>query len=401
MGCVSPLAANVTKTWEAILKGKSGARVIDKFDTSDLSSKIICPVVDYDPSDLVDVKDIRRNDPFIVDGLHAAHQAISHANLVATEENSHKIGSIIGSGIGGLSSIEACRDHIVANDIRKISPFWVPGCLINMVSGNVSIKHNFRGPNFAIVSACASGTHSIGNAMRLIRYGDADCMVVGGAENVYRKTVVAGFGNAKALSKRNDNPQAASRPFDSNRDGFVVGCGSAVMVIESLEFARARGATILAELAGYGASSDAYHVTQPRSDGLGPINCMKMALRDAQINPEQIDYINAHGTSTPAGDKTEANAINAIFPKKVPVSSTKSMIGHLLGAAGSMEAIFSVLAVRDNVMPPTINIENQDPECDINCIKTTPLEAQCNYALSNSFGFGGTNGTLIFKKFED
>lgn len=399
LGCISPLAADVDNTWSAIIAGKSGAKLITAFDTSDISTKFSCSTAHFKPEDYLDKAEIRRNDTFIIQGYCAADQAIKHSGIEVTEENSNRIGVIIGSGIGGIDSIEKSRDQVAANKNRRISPFFIPGSITNMASGLVSIKHNLKGPTFSIVSACTTSTHCIGTGARMIQTGDADCMVVGGSEYAHTKLSMLGFGNARALSVRNDSPETASRPFDVDRDGFVMGDGAAVIILESYEFAKKRGATIIAELAGYGMCSDAFHITQPAASGEGAINCMKLAMNDAQVMPEQIDYINAHGTSTPTGDMVEAKAINAVFPKSVLVSSTKSMTGHLLGAAGSMEAIFSILAVKKNILPPTINVFNQDPKCDIDCIANTSREVSCNYAISNSFGFGGTNGTLVFKKF--
>ncbi|MDI9347058.1 MAG: beta-ketoacyl-ACP synthase II [Methylacidiphilales bacterium] len=399
LGCVSPLGQDYDTTWKNLISGKSGAKPITHFDASDIATKFCCPVVDYDISSFIDAKEARRNDPFIIHGICAAVQAIHESQLVADEISCHRIGVSIGSGIGGINFIEASHSLIESKSYRKITPFFIPGSITNMISGNISIRFNFKGPSFSIVSACTTGTHNIGNAMRLIQCGDADAMVVGGSECASTKLGIVGFGNARALSTRNDDPLTASRPFDVDRDGFVMGDGAAVIVIESLEFAQRRGAKILAELVGYGTSSDAYHITSPSENGEGPIRCMKNALIDAKITPEEINYINAHGTSTPAGDVIESKAIGSIFPSSIQVSSTKSMTGHLLGASGSIEAIFCILATINNIIPPTINVFNQDPDCKIDCVPNKARASEISYALSNSFGFGGTNGSLIFKKF--
>jgi len=340
-------------------------------------------------------------DPFIHLGIAAGIQAIEDSGIEATEENAERIGVAIGSGIGGVTSIEKAYENYLNSGPRKISPFLIPQSIINMISGNLSIKFGFKGPNIAIVTACTTGTHNIGEAARIIAYGDADVMIAGGAEKATTPTSLGGFAAARALSTRNDDPQRASRPWDRDRDGFVLGDGAGVLVLEEYEHAKKRGARIYAELSGYGMSGDACHMTNPSPGGEGAKRCMLNALKDGGINSDEIDYINAHGTSTPAGDKAECDAMKSAFGDhayKMAISSTKSMIGHLLGAAGGVEAIFSILALRDQVAPPTINIENQDPECDLDFVPGTAREMKIDICLSNSFGFGGTNGTLIFRK---
>lgn len=340
-------------------------------------------------------------DSFIHYGIAAAREAIEDAGLAVNEENAERIGVAIGSGIGGLPGIEKAHENLMNSGPRRISPFFVPSSIINMISGHVSIMYGMKGPNIALVTACATATHSIGDAARIIEYGDADVMIAGGAEMATSPLGLGGFGAARALSTRNDDPATASRPWDKDRDGFVLSDGAGVVVLEEYEFAKARGARIYAELIGYGMSGDAYHMTLPAEGGEGARRCMQAAMRNAGINPEQVDYINAHGTSTPAGDKAETDAAKAAFGDhayKLTMSSTKSMTGHLLGAAGGVEAIFSILAIRDQVAPPTININTPDPECDLNYAANTAQQRQIEIALSNSFGFGGTNGTLVFKK---
>ncbi len=342
-------------------------------------------------------------DPFIHYGIAAASQAIEDAGLEVTEQNAERIGVAIGSGIGGLPGIEKGYDAFLKGGPRKISPFFVPSNIINMVAGNLSIKYGLKGPNISIVSACTTGTHNIGEAARIIAYGDADVMVAGGTEMATSPSGLGGFAAARALSTRNDDPQTASRPWDKERDGFVLSDGAGVLVIEEYEFARRRGAAIYAELIGFGMSADAYHMTLPCSGGDGAQRCMRNALRDARLNPEDVDYVNAHGTSTPAGDKAETEAIKAVFgasARKIAVSSTKSMTGHQLGAAGGVEAAFSVLAIRDQVAPPTINYSTPDPECDLDYVPNQPRQMKVDVVLSNSFGFGGTNGTLVFRKLQ-
>lgn len=401
IGIVSPVGLNLKETWANIVAGKSGVVTIDSFDTSDFPVKIAATVKGFDASSVIPVKELKKMDTFIHYGLVAADEALKDSGLEITEQNAERIGVAIGSGIGGLPMIEANDEKLRNGGPRKISPFFVPGSIINMVSGNFSIRYGVKGPNIAIVTACSTGTHSIGESARIIAYGDADVMIAGGAEMASSPLGIGGFAAARALSTRNDDPAAASRPWDKDRDGFVLGDGAGVLVLEEYEHAKARGANIYAEIAGFGYNSDAYHMTMPVQDGSGAGRCMKLAMKDAGINAEDIDYINAHGTSTPAGDVAETNAIkNALagYAGKVAVSSTKSMTGHLLGAAGGIEAVFSVMAIKDQVAPPTINLDNPGEGCDLDYIPNSAREMKIDYALSNSFGFGGTNGTLIFKK---
>ncbi|TDJ18339.1 MAG: beta-ketoacyl-[acyl-carrier-protein] synthase II [Gammaproteobacteria bacterium] len=401
MGMLTPVGNNVTDTWNNIQNGVSGIGLIEHFDTSDFSVRIGGSISGFDVSDYMPRKDAKKMDPFIHYGMAAGSQAIEDSGLEITEENAHRIGVAVGSGIGGLAGIEKATEQFINGGPRKISPFYVPSNIINMISGNLSIKYGAKGPNFAIVTACTTGTHNIGDAARLIEYGDADVMIAGGAEMASAPTCLAGFASARALSTRNDNPEAASRPWDKDRDGFVLSDGAGVLVLEEYDHAKKRGAKIYAELIGYGMSGDAYHMTAPSEDGNGAARCMENALNNAGLNPEQIDYINAHGTSTPAGDVVETRAMKRVFGANagnLAISSTKSMIGHLLGAAGGVEAIFSVLALRDQVAPPTINLDNPEPECDLDFVPHEARQMKMNIALSNSFGFGGTNGTLIFRR---
>ncbi len=401
LGMVTPVGNDVSETWKNILAGKSGIALIDHFDTSEFSVKIGGSIRNLPLDDYIPKKEQKKMDPFIHYGLTAGIQAIQDSGLEVTEENAARIGVAIGSGIGGLPGIEKGTRLFAAGGPRKISPFYVPSNIINMISGHLSIMYGLKGPNFAIVTACTTGTHNIGDAARIIEYGDADVMIAGGAEMASSETGMAGFASARALSTRNDEPERASRPWDKDRDGFVLSDGAGVMVLEEYEFAKKRGAKIYAELIGYGMSGDAYHMTAPSENGEGAATCMNNAIRNAGINNDEVDYINAHGTSTPAGDIAETVAVKRVFEdnaKNIAVSSTKSMIGHLLGAAGGVEAIFSVLAIKDQVAPPTINLDNPDPACDLDYVPHTAREMEINVALSNSFGFGGTNGTLIFKK---
>ena len=401
MGIVSPVGNNLKQTWDNIIAGKSGVVAIDKFDTSGFSAKIAATVKDFDASSIIPAKDLKKMDTFIHYGLFAADEALKDSGLEITEQNADRVGVAIGSGIGGLPMIEVNNEKLNNGGPRKISPFFVPGSIINMISGNFSIRYGAKGPNISIVTACSTGTHSIGESARIIAYGDADVMFAGGAEMASSPLGIAGFAAARALSTRNDDPAAASRPWDKDRDGFILGDGAGVLVLEEYEHAKARGATIYCEVAGFGYNSDAYHMTMPVQDGSGAGKCMKLAMKDAGLNAEDIDYVNAHGTSTPAGDVAETNAVkNALgdHATKVAVSSTKSMTGHLLGAAGGIEAVFSVMAIKDQVAPPTINLENPGEGCDLDYVPNTAREMKIDYALSNSFGFGGTNGTLIFKK---
>lgn len=401
LGMVTALGNTVDETWNAILAGKSGIAPITSFDTTAYTTRFSGSVKNLDVSQYLPLKEARRMDAFIQYGMVAGIQAMEDAGLVVTDEMSERAGAIIGSGIGGIGSIEEGRLTIEAHGPRKISPFFVPGAIINMIAGNLSIKYNLRGPNLAITTACTSGTHSIGLAARSIQYGEADVMLAGGAEMATTPSGLGGFAAARALSTRNDDPQAASRPWDKDRDGFVLGDGAGVLVLEEYEHAKARGAKIYAEITGFGMSGDAYHMTSPPAGGAGAALSMRNAIRDAAIDTSKIHYINAHGTSTPVGDLAECQALKSVMGNdaaQVAVSSTKSMIGHLLGAAGAVEAIFSVLAIRDQVAPPTINLDNPDEGCDLNLVPHTAQERRIDVALSNSFGFGGTNGSLIFAK---
>ena len=401
LGAVTPVGLSVKESWENILAGKSGIAPLTLFDVSEYPVRFGGSVKDFDISTIIPRKESKKMDTFIHYGLAAGKEAIEDSGLVVTEENAERIGVAIGSGIGGLPGIEAGYDAYLKGGPRKISPFFVPSNIINMVAGNLSIMYGLKGPNIAIATACSSGTHNISSAGRMIQYGDADVMIAGGAEMSTCKTGLGGFAAARALSTRNDDPQAASRPWDRDRDGFVLGDGAGILVLEEYEHAVKRGAKIYAELVGSGMSSDAYHMTSPSIGGEGAARCMKNAMADAGLSADQIDYVNAHGTSTPAGDAGETQAIKAAFgsaAQYVAVSSTKSMIGHLLGAAGGVEAIFSILAIRDQVAPPTINLDNPDSECDLDYVPHTARQMPIEVTMSNSFGFGGTNGTVIFKK---
>lgn len=401
MGMVSPVGLSVKESWESILAGKSGIAPITHFDTTGFSTIFGGSVKNFDVTNYLSPKDVKKMDTFIHYGIAASMEAIEDSGLEVTEANAERIGVAVGSGIGGLPGIEKGHEVYRNGGPRKISPFFVPSNIINMISGHVSIMYGLKGPNIALVTACATGTHSIGDAARLIEYGDADVMIAGGAEMATSPCGLGGFASARALSTRNDDPETASRPWDKDRDGFVLSDGAGVVVLEEYEYAKARGAKIYAEVVGYGMSGDAYHMTLPVPGGEGAMRCMNSALRNAAINPDQINYINAHGTSTPAGDKAETDAAKGTFGDhayKLAMSSTKSMTGHLLGAAGGIEAIFTALAIHDQVAPPTINIFNQDPECDLDYVPGVAREMEINYALSNSFGFGGTNATLVLAK---
>jgi len=400
LGAVTPVGLSVKESWDNILAGKSGIAPITMFDVTDFSVQFGGSIKNFDVTSVMTRKDARKMDTFIHYGIAAGKEAIEDSGIEVTDENAERIGIAIGSGIGGLSGIEAGYDAYLKGGPRKISPFFVPSNIINMISGNLSIMYGMKGPNFAIVTACSTGTHSIGSAGRMIQYGDADVMIAGGAEMATSKTGLGGFAAARALSTRNDDPVAASRPWDVDRDGFVLGDGAGVVVLEEYEHAKKRGAKIYAELVGSGMSSDAYHMTSPSVGGEGAARCMKNAMADAGLSGDSIDYINAHGTSTPAGDVAETQAVRLALGSaadNVAVSSTKSMIGHLLGAAGGVEAVFSVLAIRDQVAPPTINLDNPDPTCDLDYVPHTARQMSIDIAMSNSFGFGGTNGTIIFK----
>jgi len=402
LGALTPLGNTVASSWAGILEGRSGVRRIDRFDVSAMASQIAGTLRDFDAAQFIPAKEIKKMEPFIHYGIAAAIEAIEDAGLISDTLNYDRVGTLIGSGIGGLEGIERNTMTLAQQGPRRVSPFFVPGAIVNMVSGQLSIRYGFRGPNLATVTACAAGTHSIGQAARLIAYGDADVMIAGGSEGAVSPLGVAGFSAARALSTRNDDPEHASRPWDKDRDGFVLGEGAGVLVLESLDHARARGANIYGELIGFGMSADAYHMTSPSSDGDGARRCMLAAMQDARVNPEDIGYVNAHGTSTQAGDLAEVAALHAAFgehAKRCPVSSTKSMTGHLLGAAGGIEAVFSLLALRDQVLPPTINLFEPSEGCDLDFVPHTAREVRgLDVAMSNSFGFGGTNGTLIFRR---
>jgi len=401
MGIVSPVGNAVPDAWANILSGKSGVAQITRFDASAFASQIAGEVKDFDVTDYLSVKDARRMDVFIHYGMAAAIQAVKEAGIAGAGLDAERIGVNIGSGIGGLSMIEGTHDAYHAGGPRKISPFFIPSTIINMIAGNLSIMFGFKGPNLAIVTACTTATHCIGDSARMIEYGDADVMVAGGAESCVTPLAIGGFAAARALSTRNDDPVTASRPWDQDRDGFVLGEGAGILVLEEMEHAKRRGATIYAELAGFGMSADAYHMTAPCEDGEGAARCMTNALKIAGVPATEVDYINAHGTSTPLGDIAETVAVKRCFgehAKKLVVNSTKSMTGHLLGAAGGVEAIFSALAVYHQISPPTINIFHQDPLCDLDYVANNARKMKIDVAMSNSFGFGGTNGTLIFLK---
>jgi 3-oxoacyl-[acyl-carrier-protein] synthase II len=401
LGLISPVGLTVKESWANILAGKSGIVPITSFDASQFTTQFSGSIKDFDASQYIPAKDIKKMDPFIHYGVAAGKQAIEDAGLIVNEVNAHRIGVAIGSGMGGLPGIEKGYAAYLQGGPRKFSPFYVPSNIINMVSGNLSIMYGLKGPNIAIVTACSTGSHSIGMAGRMIEYGDADVMIAGGAEMVTCPSGLGGFAAARALSTRNDDPATASRPWDRDRDGFVLGDGAGVLVLEEYEHAKRRGASIYAELRGSGMNADAHHITSPLENGEGARQCMENALRNAGIMPETVDYINAHGTSTPAGDKAETQAVKSMFDKhayKLAVSSTKSMTGHLLGAAGGVEAVFSVLAIRDQVAPPTINQFTPDPACDLDYVPNEARQMKIDVALSNSFGFGGTNGTLVFGK---
>lgn len=401
LGCVSPIGNNVADTWAAALEGKSGIAAITKYDSTAFSTRFAGEVKGFNVEEYITAKDARHMDVFIHYGMAAGMQAMKDSGLAVTEENADRIGVLVSSGIGGLPLIEDTHAEYVRRGARRISPFFVPASIINMVSGNLSIHLGLRGPNMAIVSACSTGLHSIGVGARMIAYGDADVMLAGGTEATVSPLGMGGFASAKALSTRNDDPATASRPWDKDRDGFVLGEGAGVVVLEEYEHARARGARIYAELLGFGMSSDAYHITSPMEDGTGAYRCMAAALKDAQINADQVDYVNAHGTSTPLGDLAETVGIKRALGDhayKALINSTKSMTGHLLGGAGGLESVLTVLALHHQKSPPTINIFNQDPACDLDFCANTARDVKMDIAVKNSFGFGGTNGTLVFAK---
>ncbi|HCI14237.1 MAG: beta-ketoacyl-[acyl-carrier-protein] synthase II [Gallionellales bacterium GWA2_60_142] len=399
LGIISPVGTGISTTWQNIVAGKSGITRITHFDPSQLACQVAGEVQGFDVTQYLPAKDARRMDRFIHFGLVAGMEAFKDSGLQVTEQNAERIGVNIGSGIGGLPMIEDTHNDYLAGGPRKISPFFIPGTIINMISGNLSIMYGLKGPNLAMVSACTTGTHCIGESARIIEYGDADVMVCGGAEATISPLAVGGFSAARALSTRNDDPATASRPWDKDRDGFVMGEGAGVLVLEEYEHAKARGAKIYAELAGYGMSGDAYHMTSPSTDG--PKRSMLNALRNAGLNPQDVDYVNAHGTSTPLGDKNETEAIKLAFgdyANKLVISSTKSMTGHLLGGAGGVESVFCALAVHHQIAPPTINVFEQDPECDLDYCANTARDMKIDVAVNNNFGFGGTNGSLVFRK---
>jgi 3-oxoacyl-[acyl-carrier-protein] synthase II len=399
LGCISPVGNTIADTWGAIVEGKSGIAKITKFDAEPFSTHFAGEVKGFNIEDYIPAKEARHMDTFIHFGMAAGMQAFVDSGITVTEENAERIGVMIGSGIGGLPLIEETHAELTNRGPRRISPFFIPASIINMISGNLSIKYGLKGPNLAIVTACTTGLHCIGSAARMISYGDADVMVAGGAESSVSPLGIGGFASARALSTRNDDPATASRPWDKDRDGFVLGEGAGVMVLEEYEHAKARGAKIYAEVLGFGMSGDAYHMTAPNLDG--PRRCVLSALKDAGVNPDEAHYLNAHGTSTPLGDKNETDAIKAAFGDhayKMVINSTKSMTGHLLGGAGGLESVLTVLAIHNQISPPTINIFNQDPECDLDYCANTARDMKIDIAVKNSFGFGGTNGTLVFGK---
>ncbi|MEY3789299.1 MAG: beta-ketoacyl-ACP synthase [Pseudomonadota bacterium] len=401
LGCVSPIGNSVTSSWEALLAGRSGIATITRFDASPFSTHFAGEVKGFNVEDYMPGKEARHMDTFIHYGMAAGMQAMQDSGLQVTEENAERIGVIVGSGIGGLPMIEQTHTELTNRGPRRISPFFVPASIINMISGHLSIKYGLKGPNIAIVTACTTGLHCIGEAGRMIEYGDADVIIAGGAESTISPLGLGGFASARALSSRNDDPATASRPWDKDRDGFVLGEGAGVMVLEEYEHAKARGAKIYAELLGFGMSADAHHMTAPLEDGDGARRCMVAAMRNAGVNADQVDYVNAHGTSTPLGDVAETVAIKRALgdhAKNIVVNSTKSMTGHLLGGAGGLEAVFTVLAVHNQKSPPTINIFNQDPACDLDYCANQARDMKIDIAVKNSFGFGGTNGTLIFSR---
>ena len=405
LGLLSPVGNTVVESWDAICNGRSGIDLITEFDVSELATKIAGEIRNFEVTDFMSGKEARRCDKFMHYGLAAAQEAMSEAGLLDGNNgiDPERVGFALAAGIGGISTIENTMLIYRDRGARRVSPFYIPGSIVNMIGGSLSIRFGYKGPNIALVSACATASHNIGLAARMINYGDAEVMVAGGAEYATTPTAMAGFVTAKAMSTRNDDPTAASRPWDKDRDGFVLSNGAGVVVVEELEHAKLRGATIYAEIAGFGMSGDAHHMTAPPEDGEGASRCMNIAMRDAGINPDEVDYINAHGTSTPLGDLAESDAIKTSFGEHashLAISSTKSMTGHLLGAAGGAEAIFCLLAMRDGIAPPTINLDQPSEGCDLDYVPNTAREMPIEIAMSNSFGFGGTNGTLIFKQFQ-
>lgn len=402
VGVISPLGTGNSKNWDGLVNGRSGIGLISRFDAGAMPVKIAGEVLDFDPEQFIDKKEIKKMDLFIQYSLAAAQFAMEDSGFVITEENAERVGVLVGAGLGGLPTIEKYHAALLEGGYKKITPFFIPMLIINLAPGHISIRFGAKGPNISSVSACATGTHSIGDAYHIIARGDADAMIAGGTESTITPLGIGGFSVMKALSdSRNDEPQRASRPFDKNRDGFVMGEGAGIVILEEYEAAKARGAKIYAEIAGYGLTGDAFHMTAPAPGGEGAARCMKMALNNAGVNPEQVDYINAHGTSTPFNDLNETLAIKSVFGDhayKLMVSSTKSMTGHLLGAAGGVEAVYCCMAMEKGVVPPTINYEEPDPECDLDYVPNTARKAEIRYAMSNSLGFGGTNATLLFKK---
>ncbi len=403
LGVITPVGNDVPSTWSALMSGTNGADYIKRFDTENFSVKFACEVKDFDPLSFLDKKEVRRMGAFTHFALAASDEAVKHSGLDINESNADMVGTYISSGIGDFWAIEREHEKLLNSGPDRVSPFFIVSAIVNLASGNVSIRHGARGPNSATATACSAGAHAIGDSFRLIERGDADAMICGGAESAITPMSVAGFASMRALSTRNDDPKRASRPFDADRDGFVIGEGAGILILEELEFAKARGANILAEIVGYGMSGDAFHVTMPDETGSGAIRVMERAIKDAGITPERIGYVNAHGTSTPYNDKFETLAIKQVFGEHakngLAVSSTKSMTGHALGAAGGIEAVFSVLAIKEKKLPPTINYEFPDPDCDLDYVPNAARDSEIEYALSNSFGFGGTNACLIFKRY--
>jgi len=404
LGLVTPVGNTVETTWAALVEGRSGADYIKKFDTERFSVKFACEVNDFDPLNYVEKKDARKMGAFIQYAIAASQEAVNDSGLKITDDIAEGVGTYISSGIGDFWAIEREHEKLLKDGPGRVSPFFIPSAIVNLASGQVSIRHNAKGPNSATATACSAGAHAIGDSFKIIQRGDAEAMICGGAESAITPMSVAGFAALRALSTRNNDPQHASRPFDMGRDGFVIGEGAGIVILEELEFARKRGARIYAEIAGYGMTGDAFHITMPDDSGSGAVRVMQKALKDAKVQPDQVMYINAHGTSTPYNDKFETMAIKKTFgdhAQKMAISSTKSMTGHLLGAAGGVEAVFSILSIDRNVLLPTINYETPDPECDLDYIPNQAREAKIDYALSNSFGFGGTNAALLFKRYED
>lgn len=403
VGIVTPLGIGVEKSWEGLIEGRSGVRRLTHFDSSAFATQIAGEIEGFNPEDYIEPKEVKKMDRFIHLAIAASDMAMKDSGLKVTEANTEKVGVIIGSGIGGLPAIEHYHSVLLERGPRRITPFFIPMLIINLAAGQVSIRFGAKGPNSAVATACASGSHAIGDAFKMIQRGDAEAMIAGGSESVITPLGIGGFNAMKALSTRNNEPEKASRPFDRDRDGFVMGEGSGIMVLESLESALARGANIQAEVVGYGMTSDAYHITSPAPEGEGAARCMTMAFKDGGVKPSDIDYINAHGTSTKYGDELESIAVKTVFKEhayKVAMSSTKSMTGHLLGAAGGVEAVISVLCMRDNIVPPTINLDNPDPQCDLDYVPNKARKMEVNCVMSNSFGFGGTNACLIFKRYK-